>query len=351
MTNNEVETCSNRCSPTSPPSATTCRPSGAGGQHRARLRPRPRPLRRVGDLGPVGRLRQAHPAGPRPVHRLPPRREARPAERRPAPRLAQDVLPLPAAGGAGGRRGRGPARLAQALGAGAAGALARGRGRSCLPPPRPATASTSATGRILETLYATGCRASEVVGLRVAGRVPGRGVLQCLGKGSKQRVVPLGRPAVEALRTYLSEGRPLVAAARRGGRPGARLRQQVRPAAQPRIFLWALVKKYCRRAGLPATVEPAHAAAQLRHARAGRRRRPADGAGTARPRLDPDDAALHARGPRPAQGHPPPVPPARQRGGGEHAGLATLRRSVPRTKNASPKRRQPRGSYRKLNPK
>ena len=64
---------------------------------------------------------------------------------------------------------------------------------------------------LLETLYATGCRASEVVGLRMHDLYLDSGFLKCTGKGSKQRVVPLGKPAVTALRDYLGEGRALVA--------------------------------------------------------------------------------------------------------------------------------------------
>ena len=61
---------------------------------------------------------------------------------------------------------------------------------------------------LLETLYATGSRASEVVGLQMADVYLDSGFCKCLGKGSKQRVVPLGRPAIAALRTYLSDLRP-----------------------------------------------------------------------------------------------------------------------------------------------
>src|SRR5438874_575461 len=61
---------------------------------------------------------------------------------------------------------------------------------------------------LLETLYATGSRASEVVGLRLADLFLDSGFCKCLGKGNKQRVVPLGGPAVAVLRSYLSEQRP-----------------------------------------------------------------------------------------------------------------------------------------------
>jgi integrase/recombinase XerD len=103
---------------------------------------------------------------------------------------------------------------------------------------------------ILETMYATGCRASEVVGLKLADLYLDSAFCKCQGKGSKQRVVPLGRPAVSALRDYLAESPE---AAKRD-RTFVFLSKSGRPLT--RIFLWALVKKYCRRAGLPAKTSP-----------------------------------------------------------------------------------------------
>ena len=106
---------------------------------------------------------------------------------------------------------------------------------------------------LLETLYATGARASEVVGLKCMDLYLDSGFLKCFGKGSKQRVVPLGRPAIAALRTYLGELRPRLTAScpeaawvfvSRGGR------------GLTREMLWVLVKKYVRRAGLNAKISP-----------------------------------------------------------------------------------------------
>jgi integrase/recombinase XerD len=106
---------------------------------------------------------------------------------------------------------------------------------------------------ILETLYATGSRASEVVGLKSDDVYLDSGFCKCFGKGSRQRIVPLGRMAVSALRAYLGELRPrLVASApdcawvfvSRGGK------------ALSREMLWVLVKKYVRRAGLNTKVSP-----------------------------------------------------------------------------------------------
>jgi integrase/recombinase XerD len=116
---------------------------------------------------------------------------------------------------------------------------------------------------LLETLYATGCRASEVAGLRLADLYLDAAFCRCLGKGSKQRVVPLGRPAISALRDYLAEKPRLHKNLASGGQA-----EKSDPAADvpvfcsksgralTRIHLWSLVKKYCKRAGLPHTVSP-----------------------------------------------------------------------------------------------
>ena len=106
---------------------------------------------------------------------------------------------------------------------------------------------------VLETLYATGCRASEVVGLTVDDLQLDAAFLKCTGKGNKQRVVPLGRPAVAAIQAYLGEGRPKFAALPPHpnhlfvSKSGRRL---------SRLVLWKIVKKYCRRAGLSDAVSP-----------------------------------------------------------------------------------------------
>ena len=106
---------------------------------------------------------------------------------------------------------------------------------------------------ILETLYATGCRASEVVGMKLADLHLDSSFCKCVGKGSKQRVVPLGKKAIQALRDYLGEVRPKLV------QPGA---------ASPCVFvsrggngltremLWVLVKKYVQRAGLNSKISP-----------------------------------------------------------------------------------------------
>ncbi len=106
---------------------------------------------------------------------------------------------------------------------------------------------------LLETLYATGSRASEVVGLRLEDLHLGGGFCKCTGKGSKQRIVPLGRPAINALNAYLDHLRPrLVRDA--GNAPWVFVSRGGKILT--REMLWVLVKKYVRRAGLNPEVSP-----------------------------------------------------------------------------------------------
>lgn len=70
---------------------------------------------------------------------------------------------------------------------------------------------------IMELLYATGIRVSELCGLDLGDLDTGRRTIRVLGKGNKERVVPVGIPAVKAVEDWLERGRPIVAAARRDG--------------------------------------------------------------------------------------------------------------------------------------
>ena len=105
----------------------------------------------------------------------------------------------------------------------------------------------------LETLYATGCRASEVVGLRPADVDLKAGLARCLGKGNKERFVPLGSRAVEALTTYVQTARPSLVA-RRPETQSLFVARSCR--ALSRVGLWHLVKKYARAAELSEHVSP-----------------------------------------------------------------------------------------------
>lgn len=116
--------------------------------------------------------------------------------------------------------------------------------------------ATSARGlrdrALLETLYATGMRASECLGLRVEDVNLGAGYAICTGKGRKQRLVPLGEEAAGWLRRYLAEVRPLATRARDSGR------LFVNPRGGPlsRQSLWKVVRAAAARAGVARRVSP-----------------------------------------------------------------------------------------------
>ena len=111
---------------------------------------------------------------------------------------------------------------------------------------------------MLETLYATGLRVSELVGLKLTTMNLNDGVLRVTGKGSKDRLVPLGEEAVNWLKRYLAEARPLLL--------GARLSDSVfvtaRGAGMTRQAFWHLIKRRAQAAGITRPLSP-HT---LRHA-------------------------------------------------------------------------------------
>ncbi|EXI64944.1 MAG: Tyrosine recombinase XerD [Candidatus Accumulibacter adjunctus] len=112
---------------------------------------------------------------------------------------------------------------------------------------------------MLETLYATGLRVSELVGLRLHELSLDMGVLRVFGKGSKERLVPLGEEAADWLRRYLAEGRRVLL----DGRQSDDLFVTARAAAMTRQAFWQLIKRYAVVAGIdPARLSP-HV---LRHA-------------------------------------------------------------------------------------
>ncbi len=101
---------------------------------------------------------------------------------------------------------------------------------------------------VLEMLYATGMRASEVANLKVSDLNFSIGYLRCLGKGQRERIIPVGKVAIEVTKLYLQDLRPNLAKSwsleflflSRTGRP------------MSRIDIWRMVKRYARRAGMPA---------------------------------------------------------------------------------------------------
>lgn len=107
---------------------------------------------------------------------------------------------------------------------------------------------------LLELLYATGCRASELSSLGQRDAHLSEGYCLCHGKGDKQRIVPLGKRAVASVRDYLKEERPQLAAAAPSSPPWLLLSRRGRRLR--REMIWELLKKYARRVGAPSGVSP-----------------------------------------------------------------------------------------------
>jgi integrase/recombinase XerD len=108
---------------------------------------------------------------------------------------------------------------------------------------------------ILELMYATGCRVSEICNLMMNNLHLDESYCLAEGKGSKQRLVPLGQHAIEAIREYLTHQRPLLARQRDLlsapwvilSRSGRRLRREA---------IWELIKRYALRSGIDPEVSP-----------------------------------------------------------------------------------------------
>ncbi len=111
---------------------------------------------------------------------------------------------------------------------------------------------------MLELMYATGLRVSELVGLNLSRVNMRQGVVRVTGKGSKDRLVPLGEEALTWLQTYQQEARSELVR----GSPTAALFPSRFGRAMTRQTFWYSIKKYARRAGIRKTMSP-HT---LRHA-------------------------------------------------------------------------------------
>ncbi len=107
---------------------------------------------------------------------------------------------------------------------------------------------------ILELLYATGCRVSELSGMLLRDVYLDERHCRCHGKGDKQRIVPLGRRAIAAVRAYLKHERPDLAARCEPSSPYLLL--SVRGGRLRRERIWELFKKYAARIGAPPQLSP-----------------------------------------------------------------------------------------------
>ena len=99
---------------------------------------------------------------------------------------------------------------------------------------------------MLETLYATGLRVSELVSLRLHEVNFDMGVVRVFGKGSKERLVPLGEQAIDCLRSYLADTRPLLLK----GRQSDDMFITARGSAMTRQAFWQLIKRYAKQASI-----------------------------------------------------------------------------------------------------
>jgi integrase/recombinase XerD len=105
---------------------------------------------------------------------------------------------------------------------------------------------------MLELLYATGMRVSELVHLHWEDFESNLGVVRCRGKGSKERLIPVGKSALKAVETYVREGRPKLA--RKAGVPFLFLNQ--RGTRLSRVGLWKILAAYGRSAGIETPLTP-----------------------------------------------------------------------------------------------
>ena len=119
--------------------------------------------------------------------------------------------------------------------------------------------SKTATGQrdrgMLEVLYSTGLRVSELVSLRVGDLDSKAGCVRCIGKGDKERIVPVGRKALAMVDKYLHEARPELLRQAKVSNATA-LFVNRRGVALSRVGVWKILSAYGRRAGLRVALTP-----------------------------------------------------------------------------------------------
>ena len=116
----------------------------------------------------------------------------------------------------------------------------------------PETPSSLCDQAVLELAYASGLRISELVNLRLEQLQLESGFLTVIGKGNKERVVPVGRKAIEALQRYLGNGRPALVMSR----TPSNVFITSRGTAFSRITLWKRIKVRARRSGVERNITP-----------------------------------------------------------------------------------------------
>jgi integrase/recombinase XerD len=137
--------------------------------------------------------------------------------------------------------------------------LSEAQVESLLAAPRTATPLGLRDRAMLETLYATGLRVSELVGLKRAQVAQDAGVVRVMGKGSKERLVPLGEEAVVWIARWLAEARPALARESKSDHVFI----TARGGPLTRQAFWALIKRHAVEAGIASAALSPHV---LRHA-------------------------------------------------------------------------------------
>ena len=111
---------------------------------------------------------------------------------------------------------------------------------------------------MIELLYATGMRVSELINIRAVDLHLDEHYLTCVGKGDKERLIPIGEQATDWVRRYQRDGRPelVKAGGSARGRSSPRMFVNARGGRLSRVGFWKILKAYGRRARLPASLSP-----------------------------------------------------------------------------------------------
>jgi integrase/recombinase XerD len=130
--------------------------------------------------------------------------------------------------------------------------LSRDEVARLLQQPRGSSPAAIRDRALLETMYACGLRASEAIGLELSDVDLEAGILRARGKGSKERIVPIGSKAIESLNAYLEKARPRLV----GDRDQPRVFVNLRGGGLSRQGLYKIVQGHARSAGLEQRMSP-----------------------------------------------------------------------------------------------
>ena len=130
--------------------------------------------------------------------------------------------------------------------------LSRDEVAHLLAQPRGSSPTALRDRALLETMYACGLRASEAITLELGQLDLQGGIVRARGKGSKERIVPIGSKAIQALRAYLEKGRPRLV----GLREEPRVFLNARGGGLSRQGLYKIVQRHARTAGLARRMSP-----------------------------------------------------------------------------------------------